>query len=60
MGRDLEGLEGKVFPLVGAAVPDAPLLRGYPRNAPFRGRGRIGFADGLKTGGEASGARRRV
>lgn len=30
MDRDLEGLEGKAFPLVGAAVADAPLLRGYP------------------------------
>lgn len=35
MDRDLEGLKGKAFPMVGAAVADAPLLRGYPRNAPF-------------------------
>ncbi len=35
LGRDLEALEGKAFPLVGAAVADAPPSAGDPRNAPF-------------------------
>jgi hypothetical protein len=40
--RDLEGLEGKAFPLVGATPH--PLLRRDPRNAPFGVTGPLGFA----------------
>jgi len=35
LDRDLEGREGKAFSLVGAAVADAPLLRGDPPATPL-------------------------
>ena len=37
-------LEGKAFPRPAPRSPTHPLLRGDPRNAPFRVRGRTGFA----------------
>mgnify|MGYP001060194486 CR=1 FL=1 len=35
MNRDLEVLEGKAFPLVGAAVADAPPSAGISPQRPF-------------------------
>lgn len=44
MDRDLEGLEGKAFPLVGSAVADAPPSAGRPPQHPFEGGSALGFA----------------
>jgi hypothetical protein len=56
--RDDGPLEGKVFPLVGAAVADTPLSAGKSRQRPFWSERTDRLRrDGLKVGGEASGAR---
>lgn len=41
---DLEGLDGEAFPLVGAAVADAPRSAGTSPQRPLEGGSALGFA----------------